>query len=86
MPPASFRHSQRLLHRGDRVIGIDNLNNYYDPALKQARLEAIEAMAPAGAWQFEQIALEDGEALLALRRAAPGGGEPGGPGGCALFP
>ena len=33
---------QRLLQRGDRVIGIDNLNSYYDPALKQARLEAIE--------------------------------------------
>ena len=32
---------QRLLQRGDRVIGIDNLNTYYDPALKQARLEAI---------------------------------------------
>ena len=30
--------SQRLLQRGDRVIGIDNLNIYYDPALKQARL------------------------------------------------
>ena len=58
--------SQRLLQRGDRVIGVDNLNSYYDPALKQARLEAIEAMAPASAWRFEQIALEDGEALLEL--------------------
>ena len=38
---------RRLLQRGDRVIGIDNLNSYYDPALKQARLEAIEAAAPA---------------------------------------
>ncbi len=28
----------RLLHRGDTVIGIDNHNNYYDPALKEARL------------------------------------------------
>ena len=55
---------QRLLQRGDRVIGIDNLNSYYDPALKQARLEAIAAMAPTGAWRFEQIALEEGEALL----------------------
>ena len=36
---------QRLLQRGDRVIGIDNLNSYYDPALKQARLEAIEALS-----------------------------------------
>ena len=29
----------RLLDRGDQVIGIDNHNNYYDPALKEARLE-----------------------------------------------
>jgi UDP-glucuronate 4-epimerase len=28
----------RLLERGDEVIGIDNLNDYYDPALKEARL------------------------------------------------
>ncbi len=28
----------RLLARGDTVIGIDNHNNYYDPALKEARL------------------------------------------------
>ena len=58
--------SQRLLQRGDRVIGIDNLNSYYDPALKQARLEEIEAKAPSGAWRFERIALEDGDALMAL--------------------
>jgi len=30
--------SLRLLERGDEVIGIDNHNNYYDPALKEARL------------------------------------------------
>ena len=58
--------SQRLLQRGDRVIGIDNLNNYYDPALKQARLRQIEALALAGAWRFERLALEDGDALMAL--------------------
>ena len=36
---------ERLLQRGDRVIGIDNLNDYYDPALKQARLARIETRA-----------------------------------------
>ena len=30
--------AQRLLRRGDEVIGVDNLNDYYDPALKRARL------------------------------------------------
>ena len=58
--------SERLLQRGDRVVGIDNLNDYYDPSLKQARLRQIEAIAPAGAWRFERLALEDGDALMAL--------------------
>lgn len=30
--------AQLLLQRGDTVIGIDNVNDYYDPALKRARL------------------------------------------------
>ncbi|MCC6792489.1 MAG: NAD-dependent epimerase [Thermomicrobiales bacterium] len=33
--------SRRLLDHGDEVIGLDNLNDYYDPALKQARLDQL---------------------------------------------
>ena len=58
--------SMRLLQRGDRVVGLDNLNDYYDPSLKQARLRQIEAVAPAGAWHFERMSLEDAPALMAL--------------------
>ena len=58
--------SQQLLQQGDRVIGLDNLNDYYDPSLKQARLRQIEAVAPEGAWRFVEMALEDGDALMAL--------------------
>lgn len=58
--------SQRLLQGGDRVVGLDNLNDYYDPHLKQARLRQIMAVAPSGAWRFERLALEDGNALMAL--------------------
>ena len=58
--------SQRLLQRGDRVVGLDNLNDYYDPSLKQARLHQIEAVATAGAWCFERMSLEDEPALMAL--------------------
>ena len=58
--------SQRLLQRGDRVVGLDNLNNYYDPNLKQARLRQIEDIAPSGAWRFQRMALEDGAALMGL--------------------
>lgn len=32
-----------LLARGERVIGVDNVNSYYDPALKEARLATLEA-------------------------------------------
>ena len=58
--------SIRLLQRGDRVVGLDSLNDYYDPSLKQARLSEIEAMASPGAWRFECLALEDEQALMAL--------------------
>ena len=58
--------SQRLLLRGDRVVGLDNLNDYYNPALKQARLREIEAVAPSKAWRFERMSLEDGDALMDL--------------------
>lgn len=33
----------RLLERGERVVGLDNLNDYYDPALKRARLARLAA-------------------------------------------
>src|SRR5689334_14595874 len=33
----------RLLERGDDVLGIDNLNDYYDVRLKEARLERLQA-------------------------------------------
>ena len=34
--------SRALLERGDEVVGIDNLNDYYDPTLKQARLDNLQ--------------------------------------------
>ncbi len=34
--------AQKLLDRGDRVIGVDNLNDYYDVTLKQARLDRLQ--------------------------------------------
>src|SRR5258708_16278017 len=36
-----FSFARRLLERGRAVIGIDNVNNYYDPALKEARLPTL---------------------------------------------
>lgn len=37
-----FHTARLLLERGDEVVGLDNLNAYYDPALKQARLEILK--------------------------------------------
>jgi UDP-glucuronate 4-epimerase len=37
-----FHTARRLLGRGDEVVGIDNMNSYYDPALKAARLDLLE--------------------------------------------
>ena len=36
-----FHVSKRLLERGEDVVGVDNLNDYYDPALKHARLDIL---------------------------------------------
>ena len=36
---------QALLGRGEAVLGLDSLNDYYDPALKQARLGLLEGQA-----------------------------------------
>ncbi len=58
--------AERLLARGDRVVGLDNLNAYYDPALKRARLERLEGLAPPGAFRFHHLDLADTEAVAAL--------------------
>ena len=58
-----FHLCQRLLSRGDQVIGFDNLNPYYDPALKQARLDQLTA---AQGFNFVPGDLADGQAVSAL--------------------
>jgi UDP-glucuronate 4-epimerase len=51
-----FHLSQKLLARGNKVIGIDNLNDYYDPRLKQARLDQLENQAN---FEFYKLDLVD---------------------------
>jgi UDP-glucuronate 4-epimerase len=46
---------KRLLADGESVIGIDNINEYYDPGLKISRLETIRH----GKWQFEKLDISD---------------------------
>ncbi|MEA1943288.1 MAG: GDP-mannose 4,6-dehydratase [Pseudomonadota bacterium] len=58
-----FHATRALLAAGERVVGIDNLNAYYDPALKQARLDQISGQA---GFRFERIDLADDGAVMAL--------------------
>jgi hypothetical protein len=34
--------AERLLKRGEKVVGLDNLNSYYDPVMKRARLDRLQ--------------------------------------------
>ncbi len=54
---------QRLLARGDQVIGIDNLNDYYDPALKEARLAHL---LPHPGFQFLRLDVADRAGIASL--------------------
>ncbi|MFM6038689.1 MAG: NAD-dependent epimerase [Sphaerospermopsis kisseleviana] len=55
-----FHLSQRLLNRGDEVIGLDNLNNYYDVSLKQDRLAQLQSEQ---LFTFTQLDLADQEGI-----------------------
>ncbi|HEY9236168.1 MAG TPA: NAD-dependent epimerase [Phenylobacterium sp.] len=55
--------AHRLLDRGDEVVGLDNLNPYYDPTLKQARLARLEARE---GYRHAAIDLADREAMARL--------------------
>ncbi|MCB9989727.1 MAG: SDR family NAD(P)-dependent oxidoreductase [Rhodospirillales bacterium] len=48
-----FHTALRLLQRGEAVVGIDNMNDYYDPALKQARLQQLD--------NFEHFTFREGD-------------------------
>ena len=54
--------SRALLERGEEVIGIDNLNDYYDPILKQARLNRLLEQF-GKRFRFERIDFADAGAL-----------------------
>lgn len=54
---------QKLLQRGDQVVGLDNLNDYYSPELKQARLAQLQ---PFAGFSFEKIDIANTEAIEKL--------------------
>ena len=58
-----FHAAKNLLGRGDEVVGLDNLNDYYDVTLKQARLEILQQKP---SFHFVQLDLADRDAMAAL--------------------
>ena len=58
----------RLLERGEQVIGVDEINDYYDPALKHARLQRLRGFA---SFRFHRIDIADRAAMTALSAAYP---------------
>jgi len=58
-----YRTAERLLARGDEVVGLDNLNPYYDVRLKEARLERLR---PHAAFRFTKLDLVDREGMARL--------------------
>jgi UDP-glucuronate 4-epimerase len=58
-----FHVARRLLAEGRHVLGLDSLNNYYDPALKRSRLDLLREHAQFG---FVQMDLADRPSIGAL--------------------
>ena len=58
-----FHTARRLLERGDEVAGVDNLNDYYDPKLKEARLEQLAAYP---SFRFVKLDVADREGMASL--------------------
>jgi UDP-glucuronate 4-epimerase len=55
--------AHRLLERGERVIGIDNINDYYDPSLKEARLSTFNGRKE---FSFHKMDVSDAAAVAEL--------------------
>ncbi len=58
-----YHVSRKLLERGDEVLGLDNLNDYYDPALKEARLELLRRSPK---FRFVRLDVADREGIASL--------------------
>lgn len=58
-----YHTARRLLERGDEVVGLDNLNSYYDPTLKVARLDRLRQLP---GFRFVKLDLADRQEMPAL--------------------
>lgn len=63
-----FHVASQLIQQGRSVVGIDNLNDYYDPVLKQARLDQLSGH---NGFTFRKVDIADREAILNLATEFP---------------
>ncbi len=65
-----FALARKLLRSGYKVVGIDNLNNYYDPNLKKRRIEQISLTSKEskGEWKFEEVSIENEKEMYKVFR------------------
>ena len=54
-----YHLARRLLARGDHVVGLDNMNAYYDPILKESRLALLQENQAPGRFELVRASLED---------------------------
>ena len=64
-----YHVAQALLGRGDDVVGVDNLNTYYEITLKEARLAKLTGQ---NGFAFEKLDISDRDAMLGLAAKYPG--------------
>ena len=60
--------SEFLLDRGDRVVGFDNFNDYYDPARKETNVREVAARFPGAPYEVIRGDLRDRDAVARLFR------------------
>ncbi len=58
-----YHTARRLLERGEDVVGLDNLSDYYDVALKESRLERLRSFSR---FRFERLDIADNAAMAEL--------------------
>ena len=58
-----FHLAQKLCAQGLHVLGIDNMNDYYDVSLKEARLHELKKH---NSFEFQKLSLEDNDGMAAM--------------------
>ena len=58
--------SYKLISEGESTVGIDNLNEYYNPVLKKARIARLQKHSSSDLFQFEVMDLRDKDAVMNL--------------------